>query len=371
MNRRDDTADIKQGLKDRIVELCARLLPDGQLQGRLWVAHNPVTCDHHKSAEFKVAVTRDIGAWKDWRTGEHSDIIGLIEYCRQCDFREAMDFARDFLGIRQMNREDFARFQQRSAEARENAERDAEKKRLQNMATAERLFHKGYLDGAGSAAEANARAYFAARRIPLEQIPNRDLATMRYSPGLEYWRRAQFSRTGGKMIKISEGPSFPAILSAMRTPTGQLSACHCTFLSPLGPKKLPVEKDENAKLMRGEATGAMIRISHGPEGVPPEVATQAWPLLLGEGIETTASVSIEAPEARAWAAGSLSNMGNAPVWLPCISAVIVLKDHFKSKTTEKQFAGVLEKLALAGKPISVIESIAGNDFNDLLQEEDE
>ncbi|MBB3386008.1 MULTISPECIES: toprim domain-containing protein [unclassified Rhizobium] len=371
MNRRDDTADIKQGLKDRIVDLCGRLLPDGQMQGRLWVAHNPVTCDHHKSAEFKVALTRDIGAWKDYRTGEKGDVVRLIEYCRQCSFREAMDFARDFLGIRQMTREDFARFQQRSAEARAKAEQEAEKKRLQNIAFAEKLFHKGYLDGAGSTAEAHARAYFAARRIPLDQIPKRDTATMRFAPALEYWRRAKFERRDGKLIKISEGPSFPVILSAMRAPTGQIAACHCTFLSPLGPKKLPVGEDENAKLMRGEAKGAMIRISHGPEGVPPELAQQAWPLLLGEGIETTASVSIEAPEARAWAAGSLSNMGNAPIDLPCISAVIVLKDHFKSKTTEKQFADVLEKLAAHGKPVTVIESIAGNDFNDQLQEGDE
>jgi len=371
MTRHDDTADIKQGLKDRIVELCGRLLPDGQMQGRLWVAHNPVTCDHHKSAEFKVALTRDIGAWKDWRTGSSGDVIGLVEYCLQCDFREAMDFARDFLGVRHMTREDFARFRQRSRQARHDAEEEAEKKRLKNIVAAERLFHRGYLDGAGSTAEAHARAYFAARRIPLEQIPNRDTSTMRFAPDVEYWRRAQYERVDGRMIKRADGPRFPAILSAMRMPTGQVAACHCTFLSPLGPKKLPVGKDENAKLMRGEAKGAMIRISHGPEGLPPELAQQPWPLLLGEGIETTSSVSIEAPEARAWAAGSLSNMGNAPVGLPCISAVILLKDHFKSKTTEKQFADVLEKLSAFGKPLTVIESLAGNDFNDLLQEGDE
>jgi hypothetical protein len=371
MSRRDDTADLKQGLKDRIVDLCQRLLPDGQLQGRLWVAHNPVTCDHHKSAEFKVATTRDVGAWKDYRTGERGDVIGLVQYCRQCDFREAMDFARDFLGIRQMNREDFARFQRRSAEARAKAEDEAEKKRLQNIATAEKLFHRGYLDGAGSTAEAHARAYFAARQIPLEQIPNRDTTTMRFSPDIEYWRRAKYERRDGRLIKLADGPRFPAILSAMRTPTGQIAACHCTFLSPLGPKKLPVNQDENAKLMRGEAKGAMIRISHGPEGVPPELAVQAWPLLLGEGIETTASVSRIAPEARAWAAGSLSNMGNAPVGLSCISAVILLKDHFKSKTTEKQFAEVIEKLGAHGKPMTIIESLEGNDFNDMLQEGDE
>jgi hypothetical protein len=371
MSQVRDTDDIKQGLKDRIVDLCIRLLPDGATHGRLWVGHNPVTCDHHKSPEFKVALTRDIGAWKDWRTGEVGDVIGLIQYCRQCNFREAMDFARDFLGIRQMNREDFARFQERSREAREKAARDAEAKRLQNMRTGEKLFHQGLLDGAGSAAEANARAYFAARAIPLERIPNRDLSTFRFSAATEYWRRAEYRRDGGRMIKLKDGPLFPAIHAAMRQPTGQISACHCTFLSPLGPRKLPVGNDENAKLMRGEAKGAVIRISHGPEGLPPELAVEPHPLILGEGIETTTSVAIPAPEARAWAAGAISNIGNAPIWLPCISSVIVLQDRFKSKTTEKQFFDQLEKLRAHGKPVTSIESHVGNDFNDMAQEGDE
>ena len=145
---------------------------------------------------------------------------------------------------------------------------------------------------------------------------------------------------------------------------------HLTFLSPLGPKKLPVNKGENAKLMFGDAKGAMIRISHGPEGEPPETALAPHPVIIGEGIETTASVAMEAPEARAWAAGSLSNMANAPVWLPCVSAVIVLKDQFKSKTTENQFARVLDELAQHGKPMTVIESHVGNDFNDLAKGEE-
>lgn len=370
IGRRDDTAEIKQGLKDRIRQLCAVLLPDGKAQGRLWVAHNPVTGDYKQSPEFKVALDRDHGAWMDWRTGEKGDVIKLISYCRQLDFREAMDWARDFLGIRNMSREDRERFAHRAAEARRKAEADAEQKRLKRMQSAERLFHTGFLDGAISAAETHARAYFAARAIPLDAIPNRDMATFRFAPAVEFWQRAESHYENGRIIKTKAGPQFPAILSAVRQATGQISAVHCTFLSPLGPKKLPVSEKENAKLMRGEVKGAMIRISHGPEGLPPELATQAHPCIIGEGIETTASVSIGAPEARAWAAGSLSNMANAPLDLACVSAGIVLRDKFKSATTEKQFDQVMEALARHGKPLAVIESHIGNDFNDLAQGED-
>ncbi|MGM4980904.1 hypothetical protein [Rhizobium sp. 11_C7_N12_5] len=44
-----------------------------------------------------MALTRDIGAWKDYRTGEKGDVVSLVEYCRRCDFRSVLDFARNFL----------------------------------------------------------------------------------------------------------------------------------------------------------------------------------------------------------------------------------------------------------------------------------
>lgn len=56
MTGRNHTANIKQELKDRLVDLYTKLLPDGQLQGRL-----------------------------------------RVEYCRRCDFRGVLDFARNFL----------------------------------------------------------------------------------------------------------------------------------------------------------------------------------------------------------------------------------------------------------------------------------
>ncbi|NTF67711.1 toprim domain-containing protein [Rhizobium rhizogenes] len=372
MTRDRDTDDIKQGLKREIKSLCKKLLPDGREQGRLWVSHNPVTSDYDKSPELKVALTRDIGAWRCWRADEKGDVIGLIQYVKRCDFREAMDFARDFLGIRRMTREQYQRFQQVVQADREQEDEQAEQKRLKRLQAAERLFHLGYQDGAGSAAEAYALRYFAARAIPLETIPNRDRATMRFSSATEYWRRAEYRNDGGRRIKVKPGPEYPAVHTAMRTDSGQIAAVHCTFLSPLGPKKLPVGKDESAKLMFGEAKGAMIRISHGPEGEPPETAMVPQPLILCEGIEDGLSLARACPEARVWAAGSLSAMASAPIWLPCVSVVIVAKDNdWSNRTAERQFERVLEAIAAAGKPITTIASHVGKDFNDMAQEGDE
>ncbi|PZU23936.1 MAG: hypothetical protein DI589_06675 [Shinella sp.] len=373
MMRHNDTHLIKEELFRRIEALCAKLLPpppgrNGR-QGRLWVAHNPITKDYDQTPEFKVALTRDIGAWKDWRTGEKGDVIGLIEYVKRCDFREALEFARDFTGLRQMDPAQKRRLEARAEDNRQQAAQDAAAKDLERMRQAERLWERGFQDGAKSAAEAMAGRYFAARGIPLEDIANRDLATFRFTAAQEFWKRAQFRHQNGRRVKVQAGPEFPCIYSAMRLATGQIAAVHMTFLDPLGPRKLPVDRgnDENSKIMFGVSAGAVIRISHGPEGVPPEMAREAHPLIMGEGIETTASVAIGAPEARAWAAGSLSNMLTAPVWLPCVSQIVLLRDHFKHKTTEAQFARVCEAMEASGKPWTAIDSHVGNDFNDLMK----
>jgi len=372
MTRLDnDTAQIKEGLKARIDGLCAKLLPDGRRDGRLWVAHNPITNDHAKSPEFKVALTRDVGAWKDWRTGEKGDVIGLIEYCQATDFRGALDWARDFLGLRHMPYAERQRFAAQAEEARRKAEADADKHRLDRMARAERLFMSGFQDGAGSTAEAHGRAYFSARGCPVDGIVNRDRATFRFAADAEYWKRAEYAHENGRRRKVKDGPRFPAVLSAMRAPTGQVTAVHCTFLDPLGPRKLPIGAQENAKMMFGEAKGSMIRISHGPEGEPPETARVPHPLVLCEGVEDGLSLALALPEARVWAAGSLSAMASAPIWLPCISSVIVSQDNdWHSKTAEKQFDQVIATLSAAGKPLTTISSHVGKDFNDLIKGEE-
>lgn len=364
---RNDLPEIKQALKDRIEDLCRRLLPDGNRVGRFWISHNPVTGDYSQSPEFKVPLDRDKGAWIDWRTGEKGDVIGLVQYLTGGDFKAAMDFAREFLGLRSMSPEQRRDMARRAEDARRNAEKTEQERRLKRMGQAEKLWNSGYQDGSNSTAEALARAYFSARQIPLNAIPNRDLQTFRYAHAQEYWARAQFRHENGRRVKVQDGPKYPAVLSAMRLPSGQISAVHMTFLSPLGPQKLETAKGESAKIMFGEAFGAVIRISHGPEGEPPETACQAHPVLIGEGIETTASVSIGAPEARAWACGSLAGMMRAPIWLPCVSAVIILKDHFKHKTTEKQYGDMMRELATHGKPLVEMESHIGNDFNDLMK----
>lgn len=370
-DREQEKQEIKEGLKARIESLCAQLLPDGRRQGRLWVAHNPITQDYSQSPEFKVALNRDTGAWKDWRTGEKGDVLRLVEYCQATDFAGAMTWSRDFLGLRSMGREERERFNAQMKQARERAERDAESMRLRRIGWANKLFMSGAPYGSGTAAEAHARAYFRGRKIPLEEMPNLATDTFRFHPSIEYWKRAEYRHEGGRLVKVKEGPRFPCILSAMRTPTGQITGVHHTFLDPARPEKLTVSKEdeENAKMMRFECQGAVIWICHGPENKPAWEATEPHPLIIGEGIEDGLSQALgNGDMARVVAAGSLSLLSSAPIWLPCVSAGIVCQDNDWSKPQAmKQFAAECAQLEAHGKPMTTMRSHIGKDFNDLMK----
>ena len=370
MSALSDTAGIKQMLKDRIDDLCLRLLPDGRRQGRLWVAHNPVTQDFRQSPEFKVALGGDVGAWRCWRSGEKGDVFSLIAYCAGCrDFREVIGWAKDFLGLRFLAPEARAAM---TETARANAVRAriaAEKAVQHRIARAGAIFGSGRPYGEGGAAERHGLAYLAGRGCDPRGIASLDLATFRFHPGLEYWKRAEFRHQDGRRVKIRSGPLLPAVLSAMRGPTGLLTAIHITFLDPLEPRKFAAEgREESARLMFGEARGAMIRIAHGPEAKPPEEAFEPHPLILCEGVEDGLSLALACPQARIWAAGSLAAMAAAPVDLAAISAVILARDNDWSKRQAvEQFEAARAALCATGKPVTEMASSFGKDFNDLLQ----
>lgn len=367
-----DLDTIKQGLKERIEDVCARLLPHGRRIGRLWVSHNPVTGDWKKTPELKVALNRDAGAWKDWRSGDKGDVLKLVQYVLGTDVKGALAFGRDFLGLRAMSADERRDWNRKAAARRETEDRRAIERARWYRKAAEKKWLDGRQDGAGSAAEALARAYFAARRCPLDAVPARDRDTMRFTPAAEYWTAAEYrtDATTGRRVRTAPGPDFPAVLSAYRAPTGQLVATHVTFLDPVEPQKADVPGG-TAKLTFGECKGGVIRVSHGPEGVPPDMAREAHPLVVCEGIEDALSLATALPECRVWAAGSLGNLPSVPVWLDCVSEIYVARDNDWGKDQAlAQFDAAIAALMAHGKPLTVMQSHGGKDFNDLMKGND-
>lgn len=361
-----DLHEIKQALQGRIVSLCRQLLPDGRQEGRLWVSPDPVERDHDKLPALKVALDRDVGAWKNWRIPDiaKGDVIALVAYVERTDTKGALAWARDWLGIRRMSREERSAMRFAAEAAAKKQQDRARKDRADRIAAAERLFRQGTTElGGRSAAERHARAYFAARGCALEDVPQLGALTFRFSPATEWWRGAQWRQEGGRRVKLAPGPSFPAVHSAMRSQTGIVMACHCTFLDPVEPAKAPVE---NAKLMFGEARGCAIELARGPTGLHFWQTEKPAPVILAEGIETGFSLAIAVPEARVWAVGSISGFASAPVALACVSEIYAAFDNATNPTSRKQNDAALEALEMTGKPVVVMKSHLGSDFNDLL-----
>ncbi len=372
---RDDIRTIRMMLQDRLAELLGRLVPGGNTSGGMYVVKNP-TRDDRKAGSFLIWMHGDAkGGFKDYANGDKGDVIDLIAYAhkRPDDRKFAISWARDFLGLKTMDPKVRAAAEAAAkAKALQSAaqdKQDALAKRLRAVAMFERA-----LPIEGSPAE----NYFAARHIPLHLIPNRE-NDQRFAQRLEWWRGAEWESYGDggcqRRRKVKPGPSFPAIVSAVRKANGDIIAVHCVFLNADCTGKAPVE---NPKLMFGAVAGGVIRLTRGPSNQTPEEAALSGrrdPLVIAEGWESAASVAIVAPEARVWAATSISNFANVPVWSACVGSVIVAADNVRedvSPAGRVQFEEAMERavdaLSAHDVPVTVMQSHGGaNDFNDLIQ----
>lgn len=385
-----DLSIVKAGLVDRMGEVARALLPRGKMEGGQWVSFNPVTHDEKPGRDptLKIRVRGgDVGAWRCWRCGDTGDALGLVAYVltgNAKNVKEALAWGRDFLGLEKLSREDRAKLQRSHAARREEESRNDEARRARKLVEADRLFNgkpsshgpalvpQGtFRLGAGGAVDAHVAAYFAGRSIDLAGMANRNALTFRTSPATEWWKGARWEHVDGRRWKDEAGPMFPALHSAMRNRMGIVTCCHVTFLDPVKPVKAPVQP---AKLMFGEALGAVIEISTGPSGIPFWQADRDGvidPLIIAEGIETAASFSAEIPEARVWAAGSLAGVGGAPIDLACVEWVMFARDNNTGNAqAQRQFDQALSRLESHGKRVIVEASHVGDDFNDLAQGEE-
>ena len=363
----DDTAEIKDLLKQRIAGLCATLLPNGKMEGRLWVANHPHKDSPKQLPALKIAVRGDAGAWRDYRSGEKGDVILLIAMCLQTDFAGAMKWARDWLGIRQMSRADRQALREAAATHQKAAADRSAKDRAYKLIKAQELFHVAHSFG-GHPIEKHAFAYFAERRCSMALVDHLNTQSFRFSPATSWWKGAKWDYRNGQRFKTSEGPEFPAVHSALRAKTGMVTCCHVTFLDPLLPAKAPVQP---AKLMYGEALGAVIEISTGEGGVAFWHETVPRPLILCEGIETGLAIAGAVPEVRVWAGASMAGMGAAPIDHACVSDLTVARDNNDgNRQALAQLDRCLAQLEAHGKPMAIMKSHVGDDFNDLTKGEE-
>lgn len=372
---KDDARTIRAMLQDRLDELLRKLLPGGRIDGGMYVVLNP-TRDDRKPGSFVIWRTGAAkGGFKDYAGGDadKGDVIQLIAYVHRrpkSDVKFALDWARDFLGLRTMDpkarkaAEDAAR-----AKAKQAAKQESDDALVKQIRVA-KMFNTAL-----PIEDTIALRYFEARECPLQLVPYRE-DDLRFAPSMEWWRGAEWENLGGgKRRKLRPGPCYPAIVAAVRNYLDDIIAVHCTFLREDGSGKAPVE---DAKLMYGPVAGGVIRLTRGPLNLSPAQAVQAGRssvLAISEGIETGLSLAIGAPEARVWAATSLSNIGNVPVWHDCVSSVVIAADNPNPDGTpqgrvqfHEQMDRAFDALTAHDKLVTVISPPAGvGDFNDLIR----
>ena len=362
-------ADIKHMLQARVKaknhELVRKLLPSAVIKGGYATVSSSKPGSLGGSFVVWLGGT-SAGAWKDFATGNKGDVLDLIAHAQfgysspmgKEARRDALAWARDYLGIAEMTPFELAR-------VRNSVSADAAKAKDSEAEKAERAVRRAlqmWLDAKPDLRGTVAERYLAGRGVAWREIPN--LATdLRFTPKLEWWLGARRNAEGRK---LEPGPSFPALVSAMRDATGALRAVHCTFLDPNGVGKAPVPKP---KLMWPATRDLVIRIANGETGLAPEEAAVAGArgtVVLCEGIEDGLSVASARPDLRVWACGSLAGLAGAPV-LPCVAAFIVAADNdWSSGQAMAGLEKAVETLRQRGVPGAVARSPTGKDFNDAL-----
>ncbi|MCA0851221.1 DUF7146 domain-containing protein [Salipiger thiooxidans] len=305
------------------------------------------------------------------KCGAGGDGLALVQLAKGCDFAAALTYLAGEADLALDPAEIERRRKKREAEeTRRKAYADRERARA--ISAARQIWASAEGCDLGPAID-----YLAGRGIRFDRWP----PSLRCLPAHPYRRKL-----GGSWHEFHRGP---ALIAGVQGPDNRLRAVHQTWLDPAGPKGkariLDLEgKSLPSKLVRGSKKGGAIRLTP----MPPEGGV----LVMGEGIETTASAMVVRPiEGAAWWAGvDLGNMSGRQVGRnsgqpdladpdaflppPWISRLVFLQDGDSEPkaTRAKLESGLRRAQHASGGRLQRAEIVAapeGMDFNDVLQQE--
>jgi putative DNA primase/helicase len=283
MTRPDDLADLRAALRARAAEVAECLLGRPTHRGR-----GELRWGRKGSLALAVAGPK-AGLWHDHEAGAGGDMLDLIAGEKQCDFREALRWARDFLGEPEPlpGRDGRKPPPPPPPAAPSDAEREA---------AALRMWHAAREDIADTPAE----AYLLSRGIRPERLPpHAGLPVMVWPPVLRW-----HAESGALLIGVNCGE------------TGLIRAIQRILLNPDGtPKRRP--DGSKLKLACGPIAGRAARFAWHPD------PQGRW--ALAEGAET-ALAAAQLLGVPCWASLGASNMPRVapPAWA---RSATVCADH--------------------------------------------
>lgn len=283
---------LSEKLCDRIEALAERLLPAGSCAAgkRAWRAGS-VGGEAGTGMRLWLAGPKR-GQWSCWKSGKWGDALDLVAAV-ECggDLKRACDWARDWLGIEQLDPAEAARLKQRADRAREARRREAERQALKDVENASAVWRAGKTLRPGDPGW----LYLTGRGCALDELPGLpevlELMPLRSIPAL--WNPE--SRR-----------SWPALIAALSAPDGRLANVHRIWLEArrdaegrMIVTKAPLARPKLS--MPGGYAGAAVRLWRGASAKPWAQMPEGETLLAGEGIEDVLTIVPERPEWRACA----------------------------------------------------------------------
>ena len=287
------------------------------------------------------------GQWHDFAAGRGGDMLDLAAACRfGGDMKEALRWARAWLGLDNIDPASFEIRQAQAAEDRAARAAEAEAQAEQKRRAAMRI----WLEARPSIYGTPVEQYLAGRGIDLAEL-GRQPRSIRYHPAL--WCQEAEAR-------------LPAMVTGINR-AGVFAAVHRTWLEQAGPGDWRKARLTQAKKVLGAFAGGCIPLWRGASGRPLAEAPLGETADLVEGIEDGLSVALAAPEARVLAAISLSNMG-AVLLPPAITAVRLWRENDDSNAAILAFDRATSAHLAAGRQVLVPDVPAGfKDVNDMLR----
>jgi putative DNA primase/helicase len=307
-----DLNALRSSLAARSSELAAALLGEAN---RAMSSKRELRFGRHGSLGVVIAGPK-AGMWHDHQIGSGGDMISLIMRERGGTFRDAVEYAQQFIGGARQDEPPSPR----PAEVSDEAER--------NRRNALDIWSR-----ATPIAGTPAHSYLAARG--LRNLPGgADGEVLRFHPSCPY-----------------QGERRPCMLSLLRDiKTNAPRAIQRTALSEDGAKV--------GRMTLGPKAGAAIKLSG-----EADVSTA---LTIGEGLETTLA-GMMLGYAPAWALGDAGELAAFPV-LPGIESITILVDHDCSGTGQRAALKCSSRWTEAGREVfRLVPRRPGTDVNDLLK----
>ena len=229
------------------------------------------------------------------------DGLALAQHVLGCYFQAALDFLVGKAGA-VVDTAELERRKRKATEAEARRQEYEAQARARAVRDAREIWH-----AARGIDPAPAQAYLAGRGITFAAWP----PTLRFLP--DHPARKMIGR---QLVTLHQGP---CMVAAVQDALGKVTAVHQTWIDPARPGQkaritLPDGTPAPSKMVRGSKKGGAIRLSG---------MTAAGVLVMGEGIETTASMMMAAPLVAAipagaafWAGVDLGNMAGRQVKVP-------------------------------------------------------